>query len=68
MRRITALPTRHLIATLDENGVERAVIAAASPWGDYNDYILAALRAHPKRLRGTAIFKPILSTALRWRR
>jgi len=23
-----------LIATLDKNGVERAVIAAASPWGD----------------------------------
>ena len=47
-----------LIATLDENGVDRAVIAAASPWGDYNDYMLAALRAHRKRLRGTAIFKP----------
>ena len=47
-----------LIATLDNNGVDRAVIAAASPWGDYNDYILAALRAHRRRLRGTAIFKP----------
>ena len=47
-----------LIATLDKHGVERAVIAAASPWGDYNDYTLAALRAHPKRLRGTAILKP----------
>jgi predicted TIM-barrel fold metal-dependent hydrolase len=47
-----------LIATLDENGVARAVIAAASPWGYYNDYILAAVRAHPKRLRGTAIVKP----------
>ena len=47
-----------LIATLDKHGVERAVIAAASPWGDYNDYMLAALRAHPKRLRGTAIVKP----------
>jgi predicted TIM-barrel fold metal-dependent hydrolase len=46
-----------LIATLDSNGVDRAVIAAASPWGDYNDYILAALRAHRGRLRGTAIFK-----------
>jgi predicted TIM-barrel fold metal-dependent hydrolase len=46
-----------LIATLDANGVDRAVIAAASPWGDYNDYILAALRAHPARLRGTAIFR-----------
>jgi predicted TIM-barrel fold metal-dependent hydrolase len=45
-----------LIATLDRNGVDRAVIAAASPWGDYNDYILAALRAHRARLRGTAIF------------
>src|ERR1700730_14456637 len=46
-----------LIATLDNNGVDRAVIAAASPWGDYNDYIQASLRAHRERLRGTAIFK-----------
>jgi predicted TIM-barrel fold metal-dependent hydrolase len=49
-----------LIAIMDAHGVERAVIAAASPWGDYNDYILAALRAHPKRLRGTAIVKPTI--------
>jgi predicted TIM-barrel fold metal-dependent hydrolase len=47
-----------LIKTLDQNGVERAVIAAASPWGDYNDYMLEAVRAHPKRLRATAILKP----------
>jgi predicted TIM-barrel fold metal-dependent hydrolase len=47
-----------LIATLDQHGVERAVIAAASPWGDYNDYTLAACLAHRKRLRGTAIVKP----------
>lgn len=46
-----------LIAALDANGVDRAVIAAASPWGDYNDYMLAALRAHRKRLRATAIFR-----------
>ena len=46
-----------LIKTLDANGVDRAVIAAASPWGDYNDYMLAALRAHGKRLRATAIFR-----------
>jgi predicted TIM-barrel fold metal-dependent hydrolase len=46
-----------LIATMDANGVERAVIAAASPWGDYNDYTINALRAHPKRLRGTVILK-----------
>jgi len=54
-----------LIATLDANGVDRAVIAAASPWGDYNDYILAALRAHRTRLRGTAIFRrPVERTVL----
>src|SRR6201991_2503428 len=47
-----------LIKTLDQNGVARAVIAAASPWGDYNDYMLAAVRAHPQRLRATAILKP----------
>src|SRR3954470_13948839 len=47
---------QELIATLDANGIDRAVIAAASPWGDYNDYMLTALRAHPTRLRGTAIF------------
>ncbi len=46
-----------LIKTLDANGVDRAVIAAASPWGDYNDYMLAALRVHGKRLRATAIFR-----------
>ena len=43
-----------LIATLDKHGVERAVIAAASPWSDYNDYTLAALRA-PGVLRFPAV-------------
>jgi predicted TIM-barrel fold metal-dependent hydrolase len=46
-----------LIATLDKHGVPMAVIAAASPWGDYNDYTIAALRKYP-RLRGTVILKP----------
>ncbi|MGZ5867243.1 MAG: amidohydrolase family protein [Xanthobacteraceae bacterium] len=46
-----------LIATLDKHGVSMAVIAAASPWGDYNDYTIAALRKYP-RLRGTVILKP----------
>jgi predicted TIM-barrel fold metal-dependent hydrolase len=46
-----------LLATMDAHGVHYAVIAAASPWGDYNDYTIAALRAHP-RLRGTVILKP----------
>src|ERR1043166_3704889 len=54
-----------LIATLDANGIDRAVIAAASPWGDYNDYIFAALRAQRTRLRGTIICKPTIErTAL----
>jgi predicted TIM-barrel fold metal-dependent hydrolase len=54
-----------LIATLDANGVDRAVIAAASPWGDYNDYTWTALRAHNERLRGTAIFRhPMERSAL----
>jgi predicted TIM-barrel fold metal-dependent hydrolase len=56
---------QQLIATLDENRVDRAVIAAAGPWGDYNDYILTALRAHRARLRGTAIFtRPVERSAL----
>lgn len=46
-----------LVATLDKHGVTLAVIAAASPWGDYNDYTIAALRKYP-RLRGTVILKP----------
>src|SRR5262245_24770876 len=46
-----------LIATMDAHGVQYAVIAAASPWGDYNDYTIAALRSHA-RLRGTVILAP----------
>ena len=41
-----------LIATMDAHGVERAVIAAASPWGDYNDYTLGgAARPSPAAAR-----------------
>lgn len=46
------------LAELDRHGVERGVVAAASPYGDYNDYTIAALRAHPQRLRGTVILDP----------
>lgn len=46
------------LAELDRHGVERGVIAAASPYGDYNDYTVAALRANPARLRGTVILEP----------
>lgn len=52
-----------LIGTLDEHGVRYAVIAAGSPWGDYNDYTLRALRAYPDRLRGTIICKPTVERA-----
>lgn len=51
---------QELIATMDAHGVRYAAIAAASPWGDYNDYTLAALRTHPDRLRGTIICKPTI--------
>jgi predicted TIM-barrel fold metal-dependent hydrolase len=47
----------NLIETLDRHGVAMAVIAAASPWGDYNDYTIASLRKYP-RLRGTVILPP----------
>jgi predicted TIM-barrel fold metal-dependent hydrolase len=46
-----------LCTTLDAHGVALAVIAAASLWGDYNDYTLESLRRHP-RLRGTVILSP----------
>lgn len=42
---------------LDNNGVQYGVIAAASPWGDYNDYTAQSVAATP-RLRGTVILHP----------
>ncbi len=45
------------IATLDRHGVRYGVIAAASPWSDYNDYTIDSVRSNP-RLRGTVIVKP----------
>jgi predicted TIM-barrel fold metal-dependent hydrolase len=46
-----------LLHVMDEHGVQQAVVAAASPWGDYNDYVIGALRKQP-RLRGTVIVEP----------
>lgn len=43
-----------LEATLDAHGVKFCVIAAASPWGDVNDYVVQSLRTRPL-WRGTAI-------------
>jgi predicted TIM-barrel fold metal-dependent hydrolase len=46
-----------LQSTLDTHGVQFCVIAAASPWGDCNDYVIDALRSRP-RWRGTVILDP----------
>jgi predicted TIM-barrel fold metal-dependent hydrolase len=48
---------QQLEQTLADHGVERCVIAAASPWGDCNDYVLQSLRTRP-HWRGTAILAP----------
>jgi predicted TIM-barrel fold metal-dependent hydrolase len=45
------------LAQLDAHGVQFAVLAGASLFGDYNDYVIAALRKY-KRLRATVIVKP----------
>jgi predicted TIM-barrel fold metal-dependent hydrolase len=50
-------PIERYIKTLDEAGVRYAVLAAASLYGDYNDYMIDATRAH-RRLRTTVIVKP----------
>jgi len=44
----------HLLAQLDQHGIDKAVLSGLSISGEYNDYMIRALRRHP-RLRGTAI-------------
>ncbi|MFZ2102200.1 MAG: amidohydrolase family protein [Oricola sp.] len=46
------------LKVLDDHGVSHAVLAAASPWADYNDYLVDSVKAHPDRLRGTVILEP----------
>lgn len=46
------------LAQLDRHGIHRGVIAAASPWGDYNDYTIQSVGATLDRLRGTVILYP----------
>ncbi len=48
-----------LLAVMDTHGVGFAVIAAASPWGDYNDYVIESL-GKSRRLRGTIIANPAI--------
>lgn len=45
------------LRVLDNHGVRHGVIAAASPWGDYNRYTVDCVAVHP-RLRGTVILHP----------
>lgn len=46
------------LAQLDQHGIRHGVIAAASPWGDYNDYTIQSVGANLDRLRGTIILHP----------
>ena len=48
------------LAALDLHGVRYGVLSALSITGHYNDYMLAALRAHD-RLRGTVLLAPDMS-------
>jgi predicted TIM-barrel fold metal-dependent hydrolase len=45
------------LKVLDAHGIHYGFLAAASPFGDYNDYTVDAVRAHP-RLRGSVIVDP----------
>jgi predicted TIM-barrel fold metal-dependent hydrolase len=45
------------LAELDRHGVHFGVLAAASLYGTYNDYVVDSLKAYP-RLRGTVIVDP----------
>jgi len=54
---VYAFTPEQYLATMDAHGVQFAVLAAGSPWADYNDYMIEALRRHP-RLRGTVVVDP----------
>jgi predicted TIM-barrel fold metal-dependent hydrolase len=43
---------------LDDHGINFGFLAAASPFGDYNDCTIDALRANRRRLRGSVIVDP----------
>jgi predicted TIM-barrel fold metal-dependent hydrolase len=50
-------PVETYLAELDAHGIAFGVVTAASLFGDYNDYSLAALAQH-KRLRATVMLDP----------
>jgi predicted TIM-barrel fold metal-dependent hydrolase len=45
------------LSVMDAHGIGFGVIAAASLYGDYNDYTIRSMRRYP-RLRGTAFVRP----------
>jgi predicted TIM-barrel fold metal-dependent hydrolase len=45
------------LSVMDAHGVGFGVVAAASLYGQYNDYTIRSMRLHP-RLRGTAFVRP----------
>jgi predicted TIM-barrel fold metal-dependent hydrolase len=52
-----AFTAEDLGAVLDQHGVHFGIVSGLSITGTYNDYMIRALRRHP-RLRGTAIVQP----------
>ncbi|MBB5987526.1 amidohydrolase family protein [Sphingobium lignivorans] len=56
-RPVGEAPLDAYLACLDAHGIDRAVLAAVSLFGDYNDYALEAVAAQP-RLRTTVIIDP----------
>lgn len=50
-------PVETYLSDLDAHGVSFGVVTAASLFGEYNDYTLAALAQHP-RLRATVMLDP----------
>ncbi len=55
-------PVEAYLADLDAHGISFGVLTAASLFGEYNDYTLAALAQH-KRLRATVMLDPDTSLA-----
>ncbi|ODP36304.1 amidohydrolase family protein [Sphingomonas turrisvirgatae] len=55
-------PVEAYLADLDVHGVSFGVVTAASLFGEYNDYTLAALAQH-KRLRATVMLDPDTSAS-----
>src|SRR4051794_25794742 len=51
-------PVAAYLAMLDRNGMSHGVLVQPSFLGTDNDYLVAALRAAPDRLRGVAVVAP----------